>query len=79
MYLFDLWQTLQMIVEEMNIMTTVFLRFDNEKIFYPNSALLTKPISNFNRSPEMGDNVEFAIDVKTTAEKIDDLKASIKM
>ncbi|KAI3968471.1 hypothetical protein MKX01_007781 [Papaver californicum] len=37
----------QMIVEEMNILTTVFLRFDMEKIYYPNSVLSTKPISNF--------------------------------
>ncbi|XP_021901979.1 mechanosensitive ion channel protein 10-like, partial [Carica papaya] len=42
----------QMVVEEMNILTTVFLRFDNEKIFYPNAVLATKPISNFYRSPE---------------------------
>ncbi|XP_022731931.1 mechanosensitive ion channel protein 10-like [Durio zibethinus] len=41
----------QMVVEEMNILTTVFLRYDNEKIIYPNSVLATKPISNFYRSP----------------------------
>uniref|UniRef100_A0A7N0ZWI2 Mechanosensitive ion channel protein n=1 Tax=Kalanchoe fedtschenkoi TaxID=63787 RepID=A0A7N0ZWI2_KALFE len=65
-------------VEEMNILTTVFLRYDNEKIFYPNSVLATKPISNFYRSPEMGDSVEFAIDVTTSFETIDALKARIK-
>ncbi|KAL6974587.1 hypothetical protein U1Q18_028771, partial [Sarracenia purpurea var. burkii] len=68
----------QMIVEEMNILTTIFLRFDNEKIFYPNSVLATKPISNFYRSPEMSDSVEFAIDVSTSAESIVALKAKIK-
>uniref|UniRef100_A0A7N0VEX5 Mechanosensitive ion channel protein n=1 Tax=Kalanchoe fedtschenkoi TaxID=63787 RepID=A0A7N0VEX5_KALFE len=68
----------QMVVEEMNILTTVFLRYDNEKIFYPNAVLATKPISNFYRSPEMGDSVEFAIDVATPFETIDALKAKIK-
>ncbi|XP_057506792.1 mechanosensitive ion channel protein 10-like [Actinidia eriantha] len=68
----------QMVVEEMNILTTVFLRYDNEKIFYPNSVLATKPISNFYRSPEMSDAVEFAIDVSTSAQNIVDLKAKIK-
>jgi len=53
--------TSQMVVEEMNILTTVFLKYDNEKIFYPNSVLSTKPISNFYRSPEMSDSVEFAV------------------
>ena len=67
-----------MVVEEMNILTTIFLRYDNEKIFYPNSVLATKPISNFYRSPEMSDTVEFAIDVSTSAASIVALKATIK-
>lgn len=68
----------QMIVEEVNILTTIFLRYDNEKIFYPNSVLSTKPISNFYRSPEMGDSVEFSVDVSTSIESIGALKARIK-
>ncbi|KAI3454174.1 hypothetical protein Pfo_010837 [Paulownia fortunei] len=68
----------QMIVEEMNILTTVFLKFDNEKIYYPNSVLATKPISNFYRSPDMGDSLEFCIDFKTPLEKIGTLKEKIK-
>ncbi|KAL8166576.1 hypothetical protein V2J09_008075 [Rumex salicifolius] len=69
----------QMIVEEMNILTTIFLRYDNEKIIYPNSVLATKPISNFYRSPEMSDSIEFAIDFSTTMETISALKARIKL
>lgn len=61
---------LQMIVEEMNILTTVFMWYENEKIYYPNSALATKPISNFYRNPEMGDSVEFTVDASTSIEKI---------
>ncbi|KAK0571495.1 hypothetical protein LWI29_017114 [Acer saccharum] len=68
----------QMTVEEMNILTTVFLRYDNEKIFYPNSSLATKPISNFYRSPEMSDTVEFSVDVSTSIESIGALKSRIK-
>ncbi|KAL7150837.1 hypothetical protein ABFS83_05G140500 [Erythranthe nasuta] len=68
----------QMVVEEMNILTTVFLKSDNEKVFYPNSVLSTKPISNFYRSPDMGDNLEFCIDFKTPVEKIGSLKEKIK-
>ena len=68
-----------MVVEEMNILTTIFLRYDNEKIFYPNSVLATKPISNFYRSPDMSDAVEFSIDVSTSAQDIVDLKAKIKV
>ncbi|PHT40327.1 hypothetical protein CQW23_19181 [Capsicum baccatum] len=68
----------QMTVEEMNILTTVFLRFDNEKIFYPNSVLAVKPISNFYRSPDMGDNFEFSVDYRTPVEKIGALKEKMR-
>jgi len=68
-----------MVVEEMNILTTVFLRYDNEKISYPNSVLATKPISNFYRSPEMSDSVEFAVDFSTSVESIGALKAKLKV
>lgn len=68
-----------MIVEEMNILTTIFLKPDNEKVYYPNSVLALKPISNFNRSPEMmGDAVEFAVDFSTSVESIAALRAKIK-
>ncbi|XP_073292804.1 mechanosensitive ion channel protein 6-like [Primulina huaijiensis] len=67
----------QMIVEEMNILTTIFLRFDNQKILYPNVTLATKPISNFYRSPDMGDSVEFAVHLATPAEKIALIKQRI--
>ncbi|CAN6253850.1 unnamed protein product [Urochloa humidicola] len=67
----------QAVVEEMNIMTTVFLRYDNLKIYYPNSVLATKPIMNFYRSPDMGDAIEFSIHVATPVEKLALMKERI--
>ncbi|KAI3919311.1 hypothetical protein MKW98_030447 [Papaver atlanticum] len=69
----------QMVVEEMNILSTVFLRYDNQKMYFPNSVLATKIIGNFNRSPFMGDAVEFNVNVATSVETIGELKARIKM
>nr|GLL37966.1 mechanosensitive ion channel protein 10-like [Ipomoea trifida] len=68
----------QMIVEEMNILTTIFLRYDNEKIYYPNSVLATKAISNYKRSPDMSDSFEFSIDFRTPVEKIGTLNEKVK-
>ncbi|KAG4197683.1 hypothetical protein ERO13_A05G039300v2 [Gossypium hirsutum] len=68
----------QLLVEEMNILTTVFLKLDNEKVYYPNSVLATKPISNYYRSPDMGDTIEFSIDFLTPAKTIGRLKEEIK-
>ena len=69
---------MQMIVEEMNILTTIFLRFDNEKIYNPNSMLLTKPISNFKRSPDMAETIDFTIYVVTPVDHINALKRAIQ-
>ncbi|KAI9181724.1 hypothetical protein LWI28_017894 [Acer negundo] len=60
----------QMVVEEMNVLTTVFLRYDNMKVIFPNSVLSQKPIHNYYRSPEMGDAVEFCVHIATPPEKI---------
>ncbi|KAL3641042.1 hypothetical protein CASFOL_016010 [Castilleja foliolosa] len=67
----------QMVVEEMNILTTVFLKFDNHKIYYPNSVLATKPIHNYYRSPEMQDAIDFCIHISTPVEKIALMKERI--
>ncbi|KAK9164617.1 hypothetical protein Syun_005519 [Stephania yunnanensis] len=67
----------QVVVEEMNILTTVFLRFDNMKIYYPNSVLATKPISNHYRSPDTGDAIDFCIHVSTPVEKLAVMKERI--
>ncbi|PRQ28022.1 putative mechanosensitive ion channel MscS, LSM domain-containing protein [Rosa chinensis] len=66
-----------LVVEEMNVLTTTFLKPNNEKVYYPNSVLCTKIISNYYRSPEMGDTVEFSI-ILTPVEKIDMLRKRIK-
>ncbi|KAH9295981.1 hypothetical protein KI387_039569, partial [Taxus chinensis] len=68
----------QMVVEEMNILTTVFLRYENEKVYYPNSVLSTKPISNYYRSPDMGETIDFFVDATTSVEKIAAFKDRIR-
>ncbi|KAK1563679.1 hypothetical protein Q3G72_031081 [Acer saccharum] len=63
---------------EMNILTTiVFLRYDNQKIIYPNSVLATNPISNYYCSHDMGDAVEFCVHLFTPAQKIITMKGRI--
>ncbi|XP_010417190.1 PREDICTED: mechanosensitive ion channel protein 9-like [Camelina sativa] len=66
-----------LLVEEIHLLTTVFLKIDNEKVFYPNAVLISKPISNFYRSPDMGDYVELSIAFSTPAAKIATLKEKI--
>ncbi|CAL5204899.1 unnamed protein product [Lathyrus oleraceus] len=68
----------ELLVEEMNILTTVFLKLNNEKLYYPNSVLAMKPISNYYRSPNMSDGVEFSVDFATPAEKIGALNEKVK-
>ena len=67
----------QLIVEEMNILTTIFLKWDNQKVSYPNSVLAALPIGNFYRSPDMGDCIDFCIHVSTPLEKVAVMKERI--
>lgn len=68
----------QMVVEEMNILTTIFLRYDNQKIIYPNSVLASRPAVNFYRIPDMGDVVDFCAHISTPMEKISTMKERIR-
>ncbi|KAI6679707.1 hypothetical protein NL676_033588 [Syzygium grande] len=68
----------EMEVDEMNILTTVFLKNNGEKISYPNSVLASKPLSNFNRSPNMSESVEFMVDFSISVESLEALKDKIK-
>lgn len=67
-----------MVVEEMNILTTIFLRFDNQKVIIPNNVLATKAIYNYYRSPDMGDAIEFCVHISTPVEKISLIKHRIQ-
>ncbi|KAJ7557065.1 hypothetical protein O6H91_05G110500 [Diphasiastrum complanatum] len=68
----------QMMVEEMNILSTLFFRYDNgSKIWFPNALLSTKSIMNFYRTPDVGDSFDFAVHVSTSVEKITALKEKI--
>ncbi|KAF2304063.1 hypothetical protein GH714_026791 [Hevea brasiliensis] len=68
----------KMVVDEMNILTATFLRYDGEKIYYPNSVLAVKPVSNLYRSPPMSECLEFAISLRTSMKIINDLQEKIK-
>lgn len=68
----------QVVVEEMNILTTVFLRSDNQMVIYPNSLLATKPICNFKRSMDIVEAIAFCIHISTPVKKIATFKEKIK-
>ena len=64
-----------MIVEEINILYTVFV---NAKVSHPNWQLLSKPISNDSKHPGMSEKIEFSIDVSTRIETIDQLRTRVE-
>ncbi|PWA78740.1 mechanosensitive ion channel MscS, LSM domain protein [Artemisia annua] len=68
----------EMIVDEISILTTVFMKKNGQKIIYPNSVLATKSIGNYSRSLEMGDEINFSINIYTPGDKIEKLKKEIE-
>lgn len=49
-------------------------RADNGKSYIPNNVLSQKQITNMGRSPDMGEAIDFYVDVTTPGEKIAALK-----
>ncbi|KAK1360981.1 hypothetical protein POM88_045455 [Heracleum sosnowskyi] len=64
-------------VQEIWLTNTVFLKENNEKVNCLNSALLTKSISNLNRSSELMDTFEIIVSSTTCSETIAALKLKI--
>ncbi|XP_039156070.1 mechanosensitive ion channel protein 10-like [Eucalyptus grandis] len=65
-------------VEETNTLSTIFSRNDGERIFYPNSVLASKAISNVKRSLTTSDSVEFTVDFSTSVEILEAFKDKIR-
>ncbi|XP_058783343.1 mechanosensitive ion channel protein 7-like [Vicia villosa] len=67
-----------MTVEKINILTTVFIRFDKKRINMPNSVLHKKKIRNCNRCTNMEKALQFCIHIATQNEKVFLMKQRIK-
>ncbi|KAK6282922.1 hypothetical protein POUND7_016747 [Theobroma cacao] len=68
---------IELVVNKINIFSTIFLRNDNQKVIYPNVVLWTKSVSNFRLSPPMKDKIEFDIFILTPEEQIIAMKQKI--
>lgn len=67
----------QLVVEEIGLLKTVFLKDNNENVNCLNSVLLTKSISNLNRSSDLRDTLEIIVSSATSSESIAALKLKI--
>lgn len=67
-----------LVVAELNVFSTVFLRWDGVVLVVPNQILREKPIINIRRCGVMTEFHRIQIDVNTPPEKIDSLKGYLK-
>lgn len=68
---------MQLVVEEIGLISTVFLKNNNEKVICLNSVLLTKSISNLNRTSDLRVALELLVSGTTSSETISALKRQI--
>lgn len=66
------------VVKKMNILNTVFLKGDGQLFYYPNSLLVAKQFSNFNRSSNQLEVFQIEADFKTPISKLYDLKRELE-
>lgn len=68
---------MQLVVEKIGLINTVFLKNNNEKMSCLNSVLLTKSISNLNRTSDLRVALELLVSGTTSSETISSLKLQI--
>jgi small-conductance mechanosensitive channel len=62
-----------MVVDDVGLLTTTFLRTDGQLIYAPNIVLSSKFIHNIRRSQNMNETIEIQVDFYTPHEKITEL------
>ena len=70
----DLNGNQNLVVSELNLMSTTFERWDGVKIYLANFILANKGIINIRRSGHIGEVVEFQIAFETSPEKLNQFK-----
>lgn len=65
---------MNLVVKEIHILSTTFLRSDGQLIYAPNSNLQQKYIHNIRRSPPQSEGVEAYVGFETTPEQIEALE-----
>lgn len=68
-----------LVVSELNVFSTVFIRWDGVVVVVPNQILRERPIINIRRSGVMIETHKIQIDVNTPTEKIETLKKELKI
>ncbi|KAL0088603.1 Mechanosensitive ion channel-domain-containing protein [Phycomyces blakesleeanus] len=66
-----------LLVHNMGLMGTVFIRADGQKIYAPTTVLMTKLITNVRRSGDMGESIVINIDFRTKTEDVHQLRDRI--
>ncbi|EPR79783.1 Mechanosensitive ion channel [Spraguea lophii 42_110] len=67
-----------LIVKELNVLSTVFYNFEGVLVTVPNSQLIEKMITNVRRCGNMAESHPFAVDVNTDVDTLMQLKKKIK-
>lgn len=67
-----------LLVHNLGIMGTVFIRGDGQQVYAPTTVLMTKLITNVRRSGSMGESIVFNIDFRTSTEKLRELQERVR-
>ncbi|KAI8381304.1 uncharacterized protein BYT42DRAFT_613094 [Radiomyces spectabilis] len=66
-----------LLVHNLGLMGTVFIRADGQMVYAPTTVLMTKLITNVRRSGDMGETITLTIDFRTPTEQLYILKERI--
>ena len=61
-------------VQQVNLMTTVFKRWNCQELYFANHILIEKPVTNLSRSPDQWERVDFTLPSSANEQQLDTLR-----
>lgn len=65
-----------LVVQQVNLLTTIFKRWNSHELYFANHILVEKPITNLSRSPDQWERVDFILPSSVNDRQLDALRDS---
>lgn len=60
-----------LVVQHVNLLTTIFKRWNGQEVYFANHFLIEKPITNLSRSPDQWERVDFTLPSNVNEDQLD--------
>jgi small-conductance mechanosensitive channel len=65
-----------LVVQQVNLLTTIFKRWNSQELYFANHILVEKPVTNLSRSPDQWERVDFVLPSTVNEQQLDSIRDS---